>query len=249
MSVLKAIKTTLFGGGGNEPRVIPARYNIGNKRDPGEPERRFFMCRIDRITVEAVVLVAPVTGDVGEKIIVQSDELGEPSGPLVEHADRGFKLDIHATDEERDTLARKLKWLAKHHVGEAHNRRNHRRVVPREPLSPRSFLPTAARRPVSSSTCRRAAPRSPPTSCRRSACRSASGELSAASCAISPTGCRQVRAQVGHAVARADADQAARPAAAGAEIQDRGVAIRLSAAGGATHDSAISIQFGLLPTG
>ena len=136
MSVLKAIKTTLFGGGGDkEPRIITARYNIGNKRDPGETERRFFVCRVDAINVKTMVLVAPVLGDVGEKIIVQSDELGELTGPLVEVADRGFKLDIEATKEERSKLARKLKWLEKHHVGEAHNRRKHKRVVPREPLS------------------------------------------------------------------------------------------------------------------
>lgn len=135
MSVLQTVKTTLFGGGDKEPRIITARYNIGNERDPGETERRFFVCRVDKITVQAMVLVAPVIGDIGEKIIAQSDELGELTGPLVEVGDHGFKLDIHATDEERDKLARKLKWLAKHHVGEAHNRRKHKRVVPREPLS------------------------------------------------------------------------------------------------------------------
>jgi hypothetical protein len=135
MSVLKAIKTSLFGGSEKEPRIITARYNIGDKRDPGEPERRFFVCRVETINVEQMVLVAPVIGDVGEKIIVQSDELGELTGPLVEVADGGFRLDIHATDDERNILARKLKWLEKHHVGEAHNRRKHKRVVPREPLS------------------------------------------------------------------------------------------------------------------
>lgn len=135
MSVLKAIKTTLFGGGDMEPRIITARYNIGNKRDPGETERRFFMCRVDAIDVQQMVLVAPVIGEVGERIIVQSDDLGELTGPLVEVADRGFRLDIEATDEERDKLARKLRWLEKHHVGEAQNRRKHKRVVPREPLS------------------------------------------------------------------------------------------------------------------
>src|SRR5690242_9691683 len=123
MSVLKAIKTSLFGGGEKEPRIITARYNIGSKRDPGETERRFFVCRVDAIDARQMVLVAPVIGDVGEKIIVQSDELGELTGPLVEIADRGFRLDIEATDEERSILARKLKWLEKHHVGEAHNRR------------------------------------------------------------------------------------------------------------------------------
>jgi len=135
MSVLEAIKTSLFGGGEREPRIITARYNIGNKRDPGETERRFFVCRVEQITAETLVLVAPVIGDVGEKIIFQSDELGEITGALVEVADRGFRLNIQATDEERDNLARKLKWLEKQHVGEAHNRRRYKRVVPREPLS------------------------------------------------------------------------------------------------------------------
>src|SRR5512135_415143 len=101
MSVLKAIKTTLFGGGDIAPRVITARYNIGNKRDPGETERRFFVCRIENITDQAIVLTAPVIGDVGEEIIVQSDEFGELKGPLVDVVNRGFKLDIKATDEER----------------------------------------------------------------------------------------------------------------------------------------------------
>ncbi|HEX5212829.1 MAG TPA: PilZ domain-containing protein [Pseudolabrys sp.] len=135
MSVLQAIKTTLFGGGEKEPRIITARYNIGDKRDPGEPERRFFVCRVDAIDARQMFLVAPVIGDVGEKVIVQSDELGELAGPLVEVADRGFRLDIEATDEERSVLTRKLKWLEKHHVGAARNRRKYKRVVPREPLS------------------------------------------------------------------------------------------------------------------
>ena len=61
MSVLKAIKETLFGDGASgrrdEVRVITARYNIGNKRDPGETERRFFVCRIEEITDQALSLI------------------------------------------------------------------------------------------------------------------------------------------------------------------------------------------------
>lgn len=139
MSVLKAIKETLFGDGASgrrdEVRVITARYNIGNKRDPGETERRFFVCRIEEITDQAIVLTAPVIGDVGEEIIVQSDEFGELKGPLVDVVSRGFRLDIKATDEERGRLASKLDWYEKHIKDEAPNRRKHKRVVPREPLS------------------------------------------------------------------------------------------------------------------
>ena len=139
MSVLKAIKETLFGDGASgrrdELRVITARYNIGNKRDPGETERRFFVCRIEKITDKTIVLTAPVIGDVGEEIIVQSDEFGELKGPLVDVVNRGFKLDIKATDEERVRLASKLDWYEKHINDEAPNRRKHKRVVPREPLS------------------------------------------------------------------------------------------------------------------
>ena len=74
-------------------------------------------------------------GDIGEQIIVQSDEFGELTGPLVEVVSRGFRLDIKATDEERDRLTSKLDWYEKHINDEAPNRRKHKRVVPREPLS------------------------------------------------------------------------------------------------------------------
>lgn len=101
-------------------------------------------------------------GDVGEQIIVQSDEFGEFKCPLVEVVNRGFRLEIKATDEERDRLVSKLDWYDKHINDQAPNRRKHKRVVPREPLST-LILATAARRHVSSSTCRRQAPLYPPT--------------------------------------------------------------------------------------
>lgn len=139
MPVLQALKATLFGEGEterqNDVRVITARYNIGNMRSPGESRRRFFACRINQINSEKMVLIAPVIGDVGEEIIVQSDEFGELKGPLVSIENRGFQLDIDATDEERAKLAAKIDWYEKHSNEETPNRRKHKRILPHEPLS------------------------------------------------------------------------------------------------------------------
>ena len=82
-----------------------------------------------------MVLIAPVIGDVGEEIIVQSDEFGELRGPLVSVENRGFQLDIDATDEERAKLAAKIDWYEKHGNEETSNRRKHKRILPHEPLS------------------------------------------------------------------------------------------------------------------
>jgi hypothetical protein len=102
---------------------------------PGESRRRFFACRINQIDSETMALIAPVIGDIGEQIIVQSDEFGELKGPLVQVENRGFKLDIDATSEEREKLAAKIDWYEKHSNEEIPNRRRHKRILPHEPLS------------------------------------------------------------------------------------------------------------------
>jgi hypothetical protein len=139
MSVLQAIKTALFGDGAlarqNNIRALAARYNIGNKRNPGDTQRRFLACRIDSITLQMVTLTAPVIGEIGEKIVVQSDEFGELSGPIVQEVNSGFKFKIEATDEERGRLAAKLKWLKKNINQRLPDKREHKRIVPHEPLS------------------------------------------------------------------------------------------------------------------
>jgi hypothetical protein len=113
---------------------IPGRYSLANRRDSAG-ERREFACRIVGMSPHEIVFAAPVVGEMKERVIANIERFGKTDGRISRVMERGFVINITATDEERAKLAAKIQWLEKHKNHDLPESRKHGRIVPRDPLS------------------------------------------------------------------------------------------------------------------
>ena len=93
-------------------------------------DRREFPCQILEMSPGDAVVVAPVAGIVGEKIIAYIDHLGRIEGTIINQVDGGFLMNIDASDRKRDKMAAQLTWLANKDILNLPEDRRHERVVP-----------------------------------------------------------------------------------------------------------------------
>ena len=121
----------------SEPRIIvsiAARYALANRRD-SQGNRREFACRVVNISLHAVTLLVPVNGALGERVIVHCDEFGKLEGTIMRVLERGFVVQIAATEEERRKLAIKIDWYEKNKNHDLSENREHKRLIPKNPHS------------------------------------------------------------------------------------------------------------------
>jgi hypothetical protein len=120
------------GGGA---RVITARYNIADRRDLRTGSRLFFACRVEHITPMEMMISVPVTGDIGDPVLVQVDRLGDVRGLVARRTRVGFVMSISATQPERAKLKVKIDWFQKSRARKVVNKRAHDRFTPSNPHS------------------------------------------------------------------------------------------------------------------
>lgn len=93
-------------------------------------DRREFPCQVLEMSPGDAVVIAPVAGGHGEKVIAYLDHLGRIEGSILDSVDGGFLMDVDATARKRDKLAAQLTWLANRDVLDLPEDRRHERVVP-----------------------------------------------------------------------------------------------------------------------
>lgn len=113
---------------------IGGRYSLANKRNL-RAERREFACRTISISAEAVALIGPVRGAVGERVIAHFDELGKLEGHIVRLVPDGFVMSVVLPDDRRARLAARIDWLDKHRHYRLPDDRTHKRTIPKRPHS------------------------------------------------------------------------------------------------------------------
>jgi len=92
-------------------------------------------CQVQDISLDAMALVAPVAGKIGERVIAYIDEIGRIEGTIVRTYSVGFVMTIAATPRKRDKLGAQLMWLANRHELNLQQQRTHGRFAPRNPLT------------------------------------------------------------------------------------------------------------------
>jgi hypothetical protein len=120
-----------------EPRIIvsiAAHYVLANRRD-NHGNRREFACRIVDISSQAMTLLVPVNGALGERVIVHSEEFGKLEGGIIRLLDRGFIMQIALSDEGRKNFAIKIDWYEKNKNHDLDDNREHKRLIPKNPHS------------------------------------------------------------------------------------------------------------------
>jgi hypothetical protein len=103
-------------------------------------DRREFPCQVINMSPGGIALVAPVSGDPGERVIAYVDHLGRLEGKIARLLDTGFAMTVEATLRKRDKLAAQLTWLANRHILNLPEDRRHGRFIPRKAMA-RLILP------------------------------------------------------------------------------------------------------------
>lgn len=93
-------------------------------------DRREFPCQVLEMSPGDAVVIAPISGGAGERVIAYIDHLGRIEGDITDVVDGGFKMDIVATPRKRDKMAAQLTWLANKDLLNLPEDRRHERVVP-----------------------------------------------------------------------------------------------------------------------
>lgn len=93
-------------------------------------DRREFPCQVLEMSPGDAVVIAPVAGIDGERIIAYLDHLGRIEGTILKQVDGGFLMDISASSRKRDKMAAQLTWLANKDLLNLPEDRRHERVVP-----------------------------------------------------------------------------------------------------------------------
>jgi hypothetical protein len=93
-------------------------------------DRREFPCQVLEMSPGDAMVVAPVSGTAGEKVIAYLDHLGRIEGSIIEVGEGGFTMDVSASARKRDKMAAQLTWLANKDILNLPEDRRHERVVP-----------------------------------------------------------------------------------------------------------------------
>ena len=93
-------------------------------------DRREFPCQVLAMSPGDAMVVAPVAGTVGEKVIAYLDHLGRIEGSVVSLIEGGFEMEVTASARKRDKMAAQLTWLANKDALNLPEDRRHERVVP-----------------------------------------------------------------------------------------------------------------------
>jgi hypothetical protein len=110
------------------------RYMLGDRQE--------YPCQVVNMSPGGMLLIAPVIGLPGERVIAYIDHLGRLEGHTARTVDNGFAMTISATVRKRDKLAAQLTWLANREILNLPEDRRHGRFVPRNPVA-RLVLPNS----------------------------------------------------------------------------------------------------------
>ena len=103
-------------------------------------DRREFPCQVVNMSPGGIAMVAPVSGEPGERVIAYVDHLGRLEGKIARLLDTGFAMTVEATLRKRDKLAAQLTWLANRNILNLPEDRRHGRFIPRKAMA-RLILP------------------------------------------------------------------------------------------------------------
>src|SRR6476659_8763878 len=68
-------------------------------------DRREFPCQVTDMSPGGMALIAPVRGEVSERVIAYVDHVGRLEGIVARHFQNGFAMTVAATARKRDKLA------------------------------------------------------------------------------------------------------------------------------------------------
>jgi hypothetical protein len=120
---------------GHSPKLIPdrRRYHRVQIRLLGRfmrEDKCEYPCQIINMSAGGIALLAPVSGETGERIVVYADDIGRIEGVVNRSFPGGFAIEIIATPYKREKIANQLTWLVNRERLDMAEERTHDRVRP-----------------------------------------------------------------------------------------------------------------------
>lgn len=98
-------------------------------------DRREFPCQIIDMSPGGAAILAPVSGQLFERVVVYADHVGRVEGVVMRVLPNGFAMTVDASIRKRDKLADQLTWLANRNLLGLPEDRRHERVIPTNPMT------------------------------------------------------------------------------------------------------------------
>lgn len=109
------------------PVALLGRYMLADRQE--------YPCQTLDISPGGALLIAPVRGQIGERVVAYLEHLGRVEGEITRHVPHGFAMSIAAAMRKRDKIASQLTWLANRQALGLPEDRRHERIVPRNPAT------------------------------------------------------------------------------------------------------------------
>lgn len=94
-----------------------------------------YPCQVINMSPGGLAIIAPVRGEIGERVIAYIDHIGRIEGKIARKIEGGFAIALQATVRKRDKLASQLTWLANRHILNLPEDRRHERRTPKNPIT------------------------------------------------------------------------------------------------------------------
>lgn len=119
--------------------VLLGRYMLSDRHE--------YPCQSIDMSPGGVALIAPVGGEVGERVVCYFDHVGRLEGAIARQMENGFALTVSVPLNKREKIADQLTWLTnRQSLGMPEDRR-HERIVPRS-IRTTIILPDGQERPA-----------------------------------------------------------------------------------------------------
>ena len=102
--------------------ALLGRYMLEDKRE--------FPCQTVDMSPGGVAMIAPVRGQIDERVVAYFEHIGRIEGRIVRHTDRGFALAFNLPFAKREKIANQLTWLINRDALGMPEDRRHERIVP-----------------------------------------------------------------------------------------------------------------------
>ena len=98
-------------------------------------DRHEYPCQSVDLSPGGGRVIAPVKGEIGERVVLYWEHLGRVEGRIARHLPDGFAFTICAAMRKRDKIASLLTWLANRRSLGLPEDRRHERIAPRQTAS------------------------------------------------------------------------------------------------------------------
>lgn len=93
-------------------------------------DKQEYPCEVLDISPGGIALLAPIAGELGERIVVYLQDLGRFEGQLVRTFQGGFAIKLAGTAYKREKIANQLTWILNRNQLDLGEDREHERIVP-----------------------------------------------------------------------------------------------------------------------